>query len=458
MRRSLAASLLLLGLIQVPGTSALRANDAQASDDRGGAFQDIAALITAAQGTFPAAQLPLMCVSIHQATATPAQNLKLLQKIGAHCARSDNNWNSIEREGAAGTYQWDGFDDFWPVLCRAGIKPIMIVTYNNPIYAAGVFRPIVGGANIAAYQNFAVAIADHFISTCPNMVEELFNEPSANNWTTVPWSGKSYAQMLAPVSAAIKKAQPRVTVYSGGIGIDPDAPGSWIKDMVSAGLRFPAVDAYGLHPYDSDEAFSNKTPPPEKLLVNAAHFAEDAAGAGQGKPIANTEYGFSLPSTGDDPVRQGIYVARGMLASIIGKYPLHTHYDLIDDGVDQTDHENTFGLFRNGDFKVPYEMKPAGRAFSTITSAMAKAKTFTVNFDAALSAPSIAFEKPGGTAFVIWTYDRNGSKSYEHPIGPFKQISCKDVLGKSYPCRYAGGTLSLSLTESGGPVVVTALR
>jgi hypothetical protein len=107
---------------------------------------------------------------------------------------------------------------------------------------------------------------------------------------------------------------------------------------------------------------------------------------------------------------------------------------------------------------VPYEIKPAGRAFSAITSAMAKAKTFTVSFDAALSAPSIAFEKPEGTVFVIWTYDRNGLKSYEHLVGAFKQVSCKDVLGKSYPCRYADGTLSLSLSEPSGPVVVTALR
>jgi hypothetical protein len=436
---------LFMGLAQGLGSSHAKADE-------------IAARMSAAQGTYPAAQLTAMCVAIHQATATPAQNLALLQKLGVHCARSDNNWESIERLGSAGIYRWEGFDAFWSTLCKAGIRPIMIATYNNPIYAARAFAPIAGGINIAAFSNFAVATANHYISICPNMIEELFNEPNAGNWTGVPWSGPSYALMLAPVSAAVKAAQPRVTVYSGGVASDPGLDSmTWIRQMAGAGLKFPAVDAYAFHPYSFDQRNPAATLPPEQLLIDAGAFAQATASSGQRKPVALTEYGFPLSALGGDLTKQGFYTARGMLAAIIGRYPLLAYYDLIDDGADGT-LDNTFGLFRNGAFKVPYEIKPAGAAFGAIMNAMAHASAFTIAFDPAISAPTISFGKPEGAAIVVWTYDTKGKKSYTRQIGSFTRVSCKDVLGKTYPCLYADGTLSMSLSESSGPIVVTAQK
>lgn len=436
---------LLLGLTQGPGSSHAQADD-------------ITALMASAQGTYPAAQLTVMCIAIHQTTATPAQNLALLQKLGVHCVRSDNLWNVIERVGSAGSYDWSGYDALWVPLCKVGIKPIMLATYNNPIYAARVFAPVAGGINIAAFKNFSVAMANHYMDTCPQMVIELFNEPSTTNWTTVPWSGASYAAMLAPVSAAVKAAQPRVTVYSGGIGFEPGPDQTaWIREMVGAGLKFPAVDAYAFHPYNYDPGHPAATLPPEQLLIDAKAFAQAAGSTGQGKPVVLTEYGFPLPALGGDLTKQGFYTARGMLAAIIGRYPVSTYYDLIDDGTDGS-LENTFGLFRNGAFKVPYEIKPAGMAFAAIMNAMARASTFTIAFDSAISAPTISFEKPEGAAIVVWTYDPKGKKSYARQIGAFKRVSCKDVLGKTYPCRYVDGTLSMSLSESSGPIVVTTQK
>jgi hypothetical protein len=436
---------LLLGLMQM--------GSAPASESA-----EIAELISRAEGTYPASQLTLMCIAAHQNAASPGQTLALLQKAGAHCVRSDNAWDLIERVGFAGSYDWSGSDEFWSVLCKAKINPIMIATYNNPLYAPARFRPIAGGVNITAYKNFTVAMADHYISICPNMVEELFNEPSALNWTTVPWSGTSYAAMLAPVSAAIKAAQPRVAVYSGGIGFDPGPEETdWIKQMVGAGKKFPAVDAYAFHPYNYDQKNPAATLPPEQLLIDAKTFAEASASTGQGKPVALTEYGFPLQALGGDLTKQAFYAARGMLAAIIGQYPVQTYYDLIDDG-SGTDLENSMGLFRNGGAKPPYEMKPTGAAFAAITAAMAGATAYTIAFDPEISAPTVSFDRPEGKIFVIWTYDANGAKSYMREIGPFRQLGCKDVLGKSFACHYSNGTLSMALSERSGPIIVTALK
>jgi len=435
MRAPRRASLSLRGAVFLQLGAALWPGLASPAALNAAPAPEIATLISAAQGTYPASKLPVICVALHQSTASPAQNLALLRKIGAGCARTDISWASIERAGSAGAYDWQDVDDLWSPLCRAGIRPIMIAGYNN----------------------FAVAIANHYSAMCPHMAVELFNEPSARNWTGTPWSGASYAFMLAPVSAAIKAAQPSVTVYSGGIGLDPHDPAGWITQMTGAGQRFPGVDAYALHPY-----FYETPPPgtavPEQLLIDAAHFARDAGSSGQAKPIALTEYGFPLKLVQGDLGKQGIYVARGILASIIGRYRVQTIYDLVDDGTGDADPENTYGLFQNAAAEVPYGMKPAAIAFRSVTEAMAKARTFTVAFDAAISAPTISFDKSNSEVFIAWTYDASGAKSYRRPIGSFSHVSCEDVLGKTYPCSYANGILSMTLSESSGPVVATALK
>jgi hypothetical protein len=441
---------LLLAFLSIAGLDAASAADLTDID-----AIDIA--IGQAQGTYPAAKLPTMCVSIHQTTASPEQNLALLQKLRIPCARSDNLWHLIEA-GQGGHYDWSGADPLWSKLCNAGIRPIMIATYNNPIYAAGVFRPIAGEPDVTGFKNFAVAIADHYAGICPNLIEELFNEPNAINWTTTPWSGSSYAAMLAPVSAAIKTAHPAVTVFSAGLGFDAEDPSTWIAQMVTAGQTFHHVDAYAFHPYNYDERDAAKTPPPEHMLIDVGHFARDAGTSGQAKPIALTEYGFPLQALGGNLKRQGIYAARGMLAAIIGRYPFHTYYDLIDDGTDYTNAQNTFGLFLNENAAHPFAIKPAGLAFGAIMSAMAGAKSFSIGFDPRLSTASIAFQKTNATTYVFWTYDETGTKSVTQRLGSFQHVRCHDLFGTDHQCLYTDENLSLSLTEEEGPIIVTAVR
>lgn len=407
------------------------------------------------QGTFPPSRLPRICVSIHPSTASGTKNLALLQEVGATCARSDGaTWEGIET--SKGIYNWASQDSFWLPICRAGLSVIMVPTYNNTLYAPSIFRPIAAGANTQAFVNFAVAMADHYASRCPGgLTIEVFNEPNLPIWTSSQWTGSQYAPVLAAVSSAVKAAQPRVKVYSGGVSPGPGTqpPNVFAAEMTRA-ARFPHVDAYGVHPYNYSNSSPLRTPPPEQILIDLAAF-RDSLGRDR-KPIANTEYGFPYHAVGNDLALQARYVARAMLATITGGYPLYTQYDLIDDGTDYSNGENTFGLVYSGKAKPPYGMKPAGVAFEAVTRAMAGTKSYRVAYDVGQHVITIAFTKSAGKAFAIETWDADGPKSFLSSIGRFSTVTCQDVLGNPYACSYSDGKLSMMLTAASGPVIVTA--
>jgi len=470
--RRFALLCLPLALIAAALFFRLQMKERAAQDPAREAVAAIGSAIEKAKGTYPATHMPQMCVAFHP-TTPPQQNLALIKMLGATCARTDNGWDQIERE--IGVYDWKNYDAIWLPLCKAHIRPIMIATYNNSLYAAGVFRAIAGQPDIEAFTKFAVAMANHYIGPCPDMIIELFNEPNAVNWTTVPWSGASYGAMLAPVSAAIKKAQPRVTVFSGGLGFDAQNPDLWIADMVRGG-SFPAVDAYAFHPYHYDEKNPARTLPPEQLLIDAGRFTEHAGHAKSleaksleakslpaepvaakpilAKPIALTEYGFPWKALGGDLKRQGLYTARAMLAAVIGRYPFQTIYDLVDDGTDYTNVQNTFGLFRSG----TYEAKPSGLAFMTIARAVADAKTITLDYDAAQMMPVLSFDKPQGKTLAVWTFDKSGAKTFSKAMDSAKRPSCSNTFGEPYPCLYQNGVVSFSFFETDAPILVMLPR
>jgi hypothetical protein len=335
----------------------------------------------------------------------------------------------------------------------------MVVTYNNTLYASGVYRPIATEANAKAFANFAVAMVNHYAARCTGgLAIEVFNEPNLPAWTTSQWTGSQYAQVLEKVSSAIKAVQPKVKVYSGGVSPGPGTqpPDVFVAEMTHA-ASLADVDAYAVHPYNyylSRGFFLSQTLPPEQILVDLAKF-RSSLGPNQ-RPVVNTEYGFPYQAVGNDLAVQARYLARAMLATIIGGYPLYTHYDLIDDGTDYAIDQNTFGLFLSGKAKSPYAIKPVGIAFRSITQAMSGAWSYSVTYDYAQRLAAIAFTKPHGKIFAIETWDESGPKSYSNDIGPFLSVSCKDVLENPFKCSYSRGMLSMALTSAGGPVIVDA--
>jgi hypothetical protein len=435
-------------------------------------------------GTYAASLLPKWCVNAHTSTATAAENVALMQNVGASCARVDaTNWDQVEQ--SLGVYTWTASDTLWNAVCGAGINPIFVATYNNTLYGAASYNVLISGSTqITGYSNYDVAALNRLIGTngCSKVVNEIFNEPNLTQWTTSIWSGQAYAGVAATVAAAAKAAQPGVIVITGGAspGTGTEPPQAWLGGVVGAGASLANFGGYGLHPY----AYNEGTPaltgvPTTQLVTDTVAFAQSArSGAGQttAKPIYITEYGFPLQAFGSAPSScaspsvcqtQGIYMAYAMLTSVALFVPYFTEYDLIDDGTSYsaTD-QNTFGMFYNGSASsgnpvtgaTPYGIKPQGTAFQSVTGCTAGTTSYNLSYNTSNNVETETFNKSGGACLAIFTWDASNTKSYSANIGTFSSVTCKDVLGNSVSCTYSGGNLSVSVSASVGPVIVTAVN
>lgn len=435
-----------------------------------------------ARGTYPVSTLPKLCVNGHIATATAVKTIELMRTIKSTCNRTDWNWDHIEQ--SAGVYDFSSgtpsFNYFFGTLCAQGYQQIFLATYNNTLYSSGVFTAIAAGANTTAFSNFGAALANRVKAIpCTNPIIEAFNEPNLVIWTTAPWPPANYSTMLTAFSAAVKSAQPSVSVLSGGV-----SPGGlvtpfiWAPAQAIAGGTFSNVNGYGLHPYNYNQVTPTLTPNPDQLLLDLQTFWKLTGSTAQPRPIAVTEWGYPYDAFAGSVTqaalnKQGVYIGWGMLNAIVANkttgspgVPYFAVYDLVDDGTSYTSDQNSFGLFFNGAASngnpiagaSAYGIKPSGTAFQSITTAMDGATSYTIDYDLSVSATTISFPKPSGASFAVWTSDTTGNKSYSKRIGTFAQVTCKDLIGNSVTCNYSGGTLSATISTTIGPIIATALN
>lgn len=434
-------------------------------------------------GTYSASLLPKWCVNAHTTTATGAQNVTLMQTVGAQCARVDaTNWDQVEQ--SLGVYTWTGSDPLWNAVCGAGIQPIFVAAYNNTLYgAASVFTTISGSTQINGYSNYTVAALNRLVGTngCVNPIAELFNEPNLTQWTTSTWTGSAYIGVATTTAAAAKAAQPSATVITGGAspGTGTVPPQLWLGGAIGSSPTLANISGYGLHPYAYNEGTPTLTPlPATQLATDTLAFSQVAAsgiGGGTNKPIYITEYGFTLQAFGAVPVScaspstcqtQGLYLAYGMLTAIPLFVPYFVQYDLVDDGTSYSaSDQNTFGMFYNGSATSgnpvtgasAYGIKPQGQAFQSITTCTKSATTFNLSYNTSNNVETETFNKPTSACLAIFTWDQSGAKSYSASIGTFSSVACADVFGNIVSCTYSNGTLSLTVPQ-GSIVLATATK
>lgn len=434
-------------------------------------------------GIYAPSLLPKWCVNAHTSTATAAQNVSLIQSVGASCARVDaTDWDQVEQ--SIGVYTWTNSDTLWNAICGAGINAIFIATYNNTLYgASSVFTLISGSTQITGYSNYIVAGVNRLVTTngCTNLVLEPFNEANLTIWTGTQWTGQAYIGVAATVAAAAKAAQPGITVITSGASPGPGTvPPAWIGGAVGSSPTLTNFSGYGLHPYSYNEGTPALTGvPTTQLAVDTISFSLSAgSGIGQNtaKPIYITEYGFPLQAFGSAPTTcaspsvcqtQGIYMAYAMLTSVALFTPYFTEYDLVDDGTSYSaSDQNTFGMFYSGSASsgnpvtgaTAFGIKPQGTAFKSVTGCTAGTTTFTLSYNTSNNVETETFNKSSGACLAIFTWDASSTKSYSANIGTFSSVTCADTLGNSVSCTYTSGNLSMSVSAAVGPVIVTAVN
>jgi polysaccharide biosynthesis protein PslG len=217
---------------------------------------------------------------LHQ--SDPARYAGLVESGAATSLRDDVTWTSIEP--VRGKFNWSGPDEIVAEAALRHLHPLLIVD-TSPLWASGGSRSNndwfwLPPRSPAAYGAFAAAVAARygpggaFWKKNPKLPRylpagiELWNEENLSpSWGGLPPNPKLYTAMVKAAYPLIKRADPSMTVVTGGLapagaysnvtcgtssGSGHDAHGwnglNYLQALYADGIK-GHFDAVGWHPY-----------------------------------------------------------------------------------------------------------------------------------------------------------------------------------------------------------------
>jgi len=288
-----------------------------------------------------------------QPAAVQSSQLAAMRAIGITSIRLDANWDWVQYAGP-GTFDWTLLDQVVRSVRAAGMSVDLIIDGCPPWAAAagasGDASP--QPASSGQYADFAAEVAARYAPEGVNMFE-IWNEPNrGQSWQPRP-NPAAYTAILVQASRAIRKVDPSAFIISGGLGPAVTngtniSPVSFLEAMYADGAK-GSFNAVGYHPYsypampNTYEAWSgwsqmSQTSPSIRSIMTS-HGDSSI-------PVWITEVG--APSSGPDGVgvtaqanefTQAITDAQN--TSWVGGLYL---YSWQDEGTDQTNNEDWFGL------------------------------------------------------------------------------------------------------------------
>ncbi|GCE08926.1 glycosyl hydrolase [Dictyobacter aurantiacus] len=367
-------------------------------------------------------------VSAHFSGKNPLNGTRELIAMGTSMVRDDALWADVET--SPGEYDFTPVDRYMSAFQRSGVNPLLIIDYNNPLYDGGVTPYDESG--FAAYANYARALVRHY----PQLkAVEIYNEYNKGRFSTGPGAHDpaNYARMVTAAYQAIKSVRPDVTVVVGAtFGIDLD----WLKDLFTAGALAYA-DAISVHPYS---VISVDTPELRNLAqhLQALQDLIKEHNNGQTKPIWITELGWSDAFNITNEFEQAHYLVRSIVLSLSAGVDTYFWYDFINDGTNNFDLEQNFGLIRLPDADGYYTPKPSYTAFAVLTRLL-KDRSFLGREVAEFNVYHMCFSS---NLHVLWSTPFN-QKIELASDGPLTSIS---MTGKTEILQPAGGKVTLRLT------------
>jgi endo-1,4-beta-mannosidase len=282
--------------------------------------------------------------------------------------REDLPWKEVEREKGTLVVP-PAFDTIVNRIISNGLLPLIVLDYGNPFYDHGD-KPISDEA-VTAYARYAEFIAQHFKGRVKML--EVWNEWGGTTGKTHHGTPDSYVKLLIPTYSRIKAVDPSITVIGGAVS-SQDLHNGWLKGMLNSG-GISHVDGISIHTYTYyQEDESKRTADAWKAFVlETEHDIQSITGRAN-FPLYITEMGWPThvgpkatgPDLAADYFTQMLFMARTM-PFVKGLWK----YDFRDDGPNQADPENNFGL-------ITYDSRPKPE-FAAIkaVSKLVETATFT---------------------------------------------------------------------------------
>ncbi|MGH8444401.1 MAG: glycosyl hydrolase, partial [Solimonas sp.] len=341
---------------------------------------------------------------------TPLTDAIATAEIGAIGAgglasmRIDVRWELVEK--TQGVFTWyPPAEKQIPALLSAGIRPLIVLGYANPLYDWG--RTPSTPAGIAAYAAYAAAVAQHYGPNVDYAVFNEFNVASTNN-SACGITADCYYALLGPTATAIRAAAPGARVVGpslGGftqdwIGTAPTAY-TWLKRLLDlGGLAY--VDAVDIHNYTWPVVA-----PPEgnnEAVITAVRSLMASYSGGASKPLWLTETGWPTFPNVVNELTEAQYVVRDAALALRAGIAQYMFYDVMDDCADagNSNGQCHFGLLRHPDVSggavVP---KPAFTAYAVVARKLA-GYSYAGSDNWGSGVYALAFASGGATRRVAW--------------------------------------------------------
>ncbi len=338
-------------------------------------------------------------ISVHLAGnpgMVPGQ-LSLIGEAGSNSIRDDAGWAHIETEKDH-LVMPSGFDNLVNQALKANVQPLLILDYGNPLYDAGD-KPASPEA-LSAFARYAVFVVKHFKGRVH--MYEMWNEWNTTTGNTHPGTPQDYVRLLRVVYPAVKAIDPSAVFIAGAIG---GRDLNWLSTMLSAGA-LGSFDALSVHPYNFGQPVRTGDAWSKDMLATEDVIHRYTGGLDI--PLYVTEMGWPTYSGPHGISRQeaGTYLAQMFLLARTMKFLRGIWwYDFRDDGWDESNKENDFGLVAP-DLKP----KPAFAALKTVAPVVRGALTVEILSTANPSLRALRFHLGGNKqVLAIWNRDEVGA-------------------------------------------------
>lgn len=264
-------------------------------------------------------------VNIHFTTGN-TQDLDMIAAAGFKFVRMDCSWSSIET--TPGVYDWSAYDQLVSNLDQRGLRAILILDYNNPLYLSSGASADTGPADstdIAAYCKWAAATVKHFEGN--HIIWEIWNEPNNSSFWLPSPSAEQYATMALAACKAIRQADPTATI----IGPAADRFPSDLLDSVMTMGVIDYLDGVSVHPYrgtlnpETAPYYTPTSTPNDRGYHWLDSLISIYEPAGKHIPVVCSEWGYSSGSVSLQT--QADYLVRIQLFNLFNGLPISIWYD-----------------------------------------------------------------------------------------------------------------------------------
>lgn len=300
-----------------------------------------------------------LSISVHNKGTNVITDYSPINQTGFKYVRDDLLWEKVEVE--KGVYDFSAYDIEVSNILNAGMKPLFVLAYSNPLYSVDDMA--------SKYVDFISEATAHYSGK--GIIWEIWNEPNFdlkydNGAFNREQIADTYAYMVIEGSKRIKANDPMSVIVAPGLWYANDYVTEqtkvfngldFLEKMGKRGV-FEYIDAVSVHPYTINQQ-------PENLLFKKLTLVKSTINKYTKKdiPIFLTEIGWSTANRSGETVTNGFpvtiteeaqanYLCRTLLLCDMYDIPLINIYNwqdknnIYDDPVLQNI-ENNFGIVYN---------------------------------------------------------------------------------------------------------------